>query len=122
MSATIGTRLHTILFGRKVGSDEFGNDYYELRGRVRDGTRRRRWVVYHGMPEPSKIPPHWHGWLHYTHDTVPPSGQFVQPHGWVKPHQPNLTGTTGRYLPPGHVQKGGQRSASTADYTAWKPE
>ena len=74
------------------------------------------------MPEPSKVPAHWHGWLHYTTDTVPMVGQPVHQYEWQKEHVPNLTGTTNRYLPQGHVLKGAKRAKSTADYVAWKPE
>lgn len=119
MSATIGTKLHTLLRGTLVGSDEFGNRYYEAR-RVRAGeTHKRRWVIYHGIVDASKVPPAWHGWLHYTLD-APLSEKKRYP--WQRTHQPNLTGTVGRYLPKGHIAKGGKRAATTADYQAWKPE
>ena len=118
--ATIGTRIHTFLSGRYVGRDEFGNRYFEARRIPRVGERRRRWVMYHGMAEPSKVPAHWHGWLHYTHDR--PAIESARKYGWQKEHLPNLTGTVGRYLPSGHKAKGGQRAATTADYTPWKPE
>ncbi len=117
MSATIGTRLFTFFHGRHVGTDEFGNRYFEAR-RVAKGERRKRWVMYNGMPEASKVPPQWHGWLHYTLDA--PLAETLA-HGWQKKHVPNLTGTTGRHLPAGHISKGGARAASTADYEPWTP-
>jgi NADH:ubiquinone oxidoreductase subunit len=118
MSATIGTKLFTLVRGRYIGRDEFGNRYYESRSKERTG-RTRRWVIYHGQVEPSKVPAHWHGWLHHTLDQpVTETKRF----GWQKPHLPNLTGTAGRYLPAGHIEKAGQRAKATADYQAWKPE
>lgn len=119
MAATIGTRLHTWLHGRFIGRDEFGNRYFEAK-RARKNERRRRWVVYHGVVEASKVPPTWHGWLHYTLDA--PIPEAAHKYRWQKEHQPNLTGTTGRYLPAGHITKGGRRAAATADYQPWSPE
>ena len=119
MSATIGTRLATWISGRYVGCDEFGNRYYEARA-VGNWNRRRRWVMYNGMVEASKVPATWHGWLHYTLDA--PINETGHRHGWQKPHLPNLTGTTGRYLPAGHISKGAKRAAATADYEPWSPQ
>lgn len=119
MSATIGTRIFTWMQGRFIGRDEFGNRYYEAR-RAGKGERHRRWVIYNGMPEPSKVPAHWHGWLHYT--LAAPILEAAHKYHWQKPHQPNLTGTQGRYLPAGHISKGGVRAAASADYKPWTPE
>ena len=118
--ATIGTKLHTLLNGRYVGRDEFGNKYYEHRRTPTEGERRRRWVMYHGMVEPTKVPAHWHGWLHYTHEQ--PMIDSARRFGWQKDHLPNLTGTVSRYLPAGHAEKGGKRAANTADYEPWEPK
>lgn len=120
MAATIGTLIHTWLNGKRVGVDEFGNRYYEATGRVKAGERRRRWVLYHGRPEASKIPAYWHGWMHYTTDAVPDSATTKR-YRWQKPHLPNLTGTKYRYLPKGHLQAQAKRAASAADYQAWTP-
>ena len=117
MTATIGTRLHTIFYGRFVGRDEFGNRYFES-NRAKKGEKKRRWVLYEGVPEASKVPPAWHGWLHYTLNT--PLSETKR-YSWMKSHLPNLTGTTGRYLPRGHISKGGARADATADYEPWKP-
>jgi NADH:ubiquinone oxidoreductase subunit len=119
MSATIGTRLFTWFRGRRIGRDEFGNRYYEER-RLSNGIRKRRWVMYNGIAEPSKVPPHWHGWLHYTLDA--PLTESAHRYRWQKEHIPNLTGTQNRYLPPGHIDKGARRSAATADYQPWTPQ
>ena len=117
--AAIGTLLHTWLCGKSVGEDEFGNRYFEARTAPRTG-RRKRWVIYKGMPEATKVPPAWHGWLHYTHDE-PMTAEQAKRYGWQKDHVPNLTGTKYAYMPPGHVLKGGQRDASVADYEPWQP-
>lgn len=116
---TIGTTLYTLLRGKCVGEDMFGNRYYTQR-RARSGVRAKRWVMYRGMPEASKVPPLWHAWLHYMVDELP--GDLGIPHyDWQKDHLPNLTGTKLAYRPPGHLAAGGARDASTSDYQPWTP-
>ena len=121
---TFGTRLLTWLRGEPVGSDEYGNSYYRLKGArptVRGGgrfSRERRWVIYNGEPEGSKVPPEWHAWLHHMVNEVP---QPRQRYPWEKPHQPNLTGTPQAYHPPGSVLRGGHRPRATGDYEPWTP-
>ena len=53
---SISTRLFTWWNGKLVGKDEFGNLYYEDR-QAKAGTRPRRWVIYDGEVEASKVPP-----------------------------------------------------------------
>lgn len=120
--ANLGTTLFTFFFGSKVGSDSFGNVYYQSKkpqNTVGKYNKNRRWVIYNGKPEASKIPAEWHGWLHFTFDTVPEVK--INSHFWQKKHTPNLTGTDLAYLPTGHVDKLGKRSLSTGDYNSWKP-
>lgn len=116
---TITTRLFTYFHGRPVGKDAAGNCYYKEK-RARGGRREKRWVLYNGAPEPSNVPPEWHGWLHYTTD-IPPDKQHRTHHGWEKPALSNQTGTPGAYLPPGHLSKGGAHAPTTASYQPWKP-
>ena len=115
-----GTILQTCLSGVEVGRDAEGNRYYHER-RTPKGVRQKRWVMFAGEPEASKIPPEWHIWLHHTANAPLPEGSsFHKP--WQKPHIPNLTGTKAAYVPPGHVLAGGKRAKATGDYEAWKPE
>ena len=117
---SFGTRLFTWLHGTYVGSDSAGNRYY--RGRpIGARKRERRWVVYAGQPEASKVPAEWHGWLHGTHAEPPTEVKPVH-YAWMKPHLPNLTGTPLAYRPPGHTLAGGRRAAATGDYQAWSPD
>ena len=102
-----------------VGTDVHGNRYYQSR-KARNGRPGRRYVVFKGQVEASKVPADWHGWLHYTEDTPPPQTGYAA-HDWQQPHLPNLTGTTYAYRPDGHVLKGGQRAKATGDYEAWTP-
>ena len=102
----------------KVGEDSLGNLYYEG-GRDTAG-RPRRWVIYSGSNDASRIPPEWFGWLHHQIDDVPERAlPPVRP--WQKPPLPNLTGTTSAYRPSGALEAGGVRAAATGDYEAWTP-
>jgi len=123
---TIGTRLYTLFFGEFVGRDKFGNRYYKSRSKKagkhigKPGTERR-WVIYKGLKEPSKVPARWHGWLHYTTDDNPEENARTA-YEWEKEHMPNLTGTDAAYRPSGHVSQGGKRAKATGDYQAWQPD
>ncbi|MBB4210526.1 NADH:ubiquinone oxidoreductase subunit [Rhodothalassium salexigens DSM 2132] len=111
----LGTLLTTRRKGRLVGRDDQGNTYYQSR----DG--KRRWVLYDGENEASRVPPEWHMWLHKTTDT-PPSERPPERKTWEKDHLPNLTGTSGAYFPPGSLSVGGERGKISGDYEAWTPD
>ena len=113
---SIGTRLYTWAKGEQVGSDEHGNRYFVERNPPRD-RKAKRWVIYAGEAEASKVPAEWHAWLHYTVDQ-PLAKPAVS---WAKPHNPNFTGTSAAYLPPGHDRRGGNRERTAADYQPWQP-
>jgi NADH:ubiquinone oxidoreductase subunit len=106
--------------GAKVGSDRFGNVYYRSKT-TPTGARERRWVIYAGEPDASKIPPEWHGWLHHTVKEPLPEGSSSLRKPWQQEHLPNLSGTTQAYRPPGHALAGGERVAATGDYEPWTP-
>ncbi|NDH62048.1 MAG: NADH:ubiquinone oxidoreductase subunit NDUFA12 [Alphaproteobacteria bacterium] len=114
---TIGTWLFTKLHGAPVGSDAEGNRYFQQK-RVVSGRRRKRWVIYNGVAEASRVPPEWHGWLHYTTDVVPTVGGPPRK-AWQKDHQANLTGTDHAYRPPGHTLGHGDKPRP--HYEAWRP-
>ena len=101
------------------GTDSFGNRYYVDR-RNKGKKRERRWVLYKGAPEASKVPPEWHAWLH-SHVGQPPV-QGSQPKPWQKPHRPNMTGTPEAYRPAGSILGTGHRPKATGDYKPWRPE
>ena len=117
--ATWGTRLQTWYRCEEVGVDGFGNRYYREKGR--EGRDYRRWVIYKGDIDASKVPPQWHAWLHKTVDTVPVDDGRDAGKSWVQPHAANTTGTDQAYYPPGHPALGGQRAAATGDYEPWQP-
>jgi NADH:ubiquinone oxidoreductase subunit len=110
---TIGTRVYTALVGRPVGTDEFGNHYFENR-------RGRRWVIYNGYAEASAIPPGWYGWMHKIVDE-PPTAASYQPREWEKPHVPNPTGTRAAYRPQGSLYFPTPKPPPR-DYEPWQPK
>ncbi len=110
---TVGTQLFTWRKGEKVGEDDEGNIYYQ----TRDGVRR--WVIFNGEVEGSRVSPDWHGWLHHTFDNSPADRPLVHK-SWEKPHQPNLTGTPAAYAPAGSMRQA--TPADRRDYEAWSPE
>ena len=117
---TFGTQLWTWLYGKSVGSDEFGNRYYRS-GKIDPGFGfERRWVIYNGVAEASRVPPSWHGWLHHTVD-VPPTEEKYTAHEWQKAHIPNMTGTPSAYRPSGSTLAQGRRPRATGDYRPWRP-
>ncbi len=101
---TFGTQFWTWKHGELVGEDEFGSRYFRSKGGRIDPTLgfERRWVIYNGIAEASKVPPSWHGWLHHTVD-IPPTLEQVTPRAWWKPHRPNLTGTPAAHRPMGSI-------------------
>jgi NADH:ubiquinone oxidoreductase subunit len=110
---TIGTQLFTWRKGVKVGEDAQGNVFYQ----TRDG--KRRWVIYNGECEASRVSPDWHGWLHHTYDE-PPTKAPLKHKAWELPHHENLTGTALAYAPPGSIRQAAP--AERRDYEAWQPE
>ncbi|MBQ2260111.1 MAG: NADH:ubiquinone oxidoreductase subunit NDUFA12 [Loktanella sp.] len=110
---TFGTQLWTSRKGTKVGEDAQGNIYY------RTADDSRRWVIYNGEMEASRVSPDWHGWLHRTWDQ-PPSEVALAHKSWEKPHQPNLTGTMAAYAPAGSIRR--TTPVTRKDYESWTPE
>jgi NADH:ubiquinone oxidoreductase subunit len=117
--ATIGTLLWSKRNGGEVGHDALGNVYYESKKADSTG-RKRRWVIYNGANDASRIAPEWHGWIHGTIDAAPEDA-LPPPRIWEKPAMPNLTGTHEAYRPAGALEAGGNRARATGDYEAWTP-
>src|SRR6476660_2013490 len=88
--ATWGTALFTRRFGNEVGKDDAGNVYF-----VDKKNPNRRWVIYAGDNDGSRVPPGWQLWL---------------------------KGTIEAFRPDGALGSGKIRPASTGDYEPWIPE
>jgi NADH:ubiquinone oxidoreductase subunit len=116
--ATLGTIIG--LRGKaRVGEDALGNVYYEG-GRDTAGNPRR-WVIYEGSNDASRVAPEWFSWLHHQVDDVPERALPAR-RAWQKEALPNMTGTPQAYRPQGALEKGGHRAAATGDYEAWTPD
>ncbi len=113
--ASFGTTLFTRRHGVKAGSDGYGNVYY---GSKKGG---RRWVIYNGSNDASRIPPDWYAWMHNQIDDVPDKA-LPPPARFQKAPTPNRTGTPGAYRPSGALERGGRRQAASGDYQPWIPE
>ena len=105
--------------GEHVGTDAQGNKYY--RSKPKQGQQERRWVIYDGNNDASRVPAEWHGWLHGAFGDVPES-YLPPPKLWEADYTPNATGTAAAYRPQGALERGGKRAKATGDYEAWSPE
>ncbi len=127
--ATIGTLLWSGRNGEHVGTDAQGNKYYRQRKKkgkdeAPNGSyisRERRWVIYEGANDASRVPSEWHGWLHGAFDDIPES-HLPPAKIWEADYTPNATGTAAAYRPQGALEKGGKRARAVGDYEAWNPE
>jgi NADH:ubiquinone oxidoreductase subunit len=113
--AGLGTVLATKRGFREVGSDVHGNVYHQSK------SGDRRWVLYNGSNDPSRIPAEWYAWMHHQIEGLPDAA-LPPPRKFQKPREPNLTGTADAYRPSGALERGGQRAAASGDYEAWTPE
>ena len=104
---TLGTRIKTIIFGKLVGTDIYGNKYYESKS-------GKRWVIYSNEIDASKIPVEWYSWMHFTKNRIEKNHELKK-YEWQKPHQPNLTGTETAYYPNKKKQ-----DAINKKYKSWK--
>ncbi|QNE05313.1 NADH:ubiquinone oxidoreductase subunit NDUFA12 [Croceicoccus marinus] len=118
--ATIGTLIDSWRHGEEVGQDAQGNRYFRGRKKNAQGNERR-WVIYSGSNDASRVPAEWHGWLHGSGDDVPESN-LPPPRIWEVDYTPNATGTMSAYRPSGALEKGGVRARATGDYEAWSPD
>ena len=106
---TVGTFIYTLLTGKFVGNDQFGNKYYS-------NSEGKRWVVYKNTVEASKIPPEWHLWIHFLTNNIPSNNPTKLK--WQKKHEENLTGTSKAYKPDGSLSLDSKKNMKK--YEIWK--
>ena len=85
------------LFCTKIGHDEFNNQYYIGKSKNYLGINKR-YVIYNGLEDGSKIPQMWHSWLHYLSKEIP-SVLTSTKYQWQQKHLPNLSGTKAAHRP-----------------------
>ena len=103
---TFGTFLKTLLSGKYVGKDEFGNKYYKSK-------KDERWVIYKSDIEATKITSDWFLWIHHTINEIPSSS--TKKYSWQKNHTQNLSGSSHAYKPNKISKKN-----KFKDYETWK--
>ncbi len=121
------TKLFTLVYGKKVGEDQYGNKYYQATPRTKwwqlhrpastKWGRDRRWVAYHKKfikngVEASAVPAEWNIWLHYISDK--PLNESKK-HDWQKEFIANPTGTKEAILPKNYVSS--QKSENSETWT-----
>lgn len=113
--ASWSTSLFSRRNGAEAGRDADGNIYFSHR---KDPARR--WVIYAGSNDSSRVSPGWNAWLRGTIDEVP--DKSLERRSFEMPPQPNLTGRDQAWRPSGSIRGGGVRPAATGDYSAWTPD
>ncbi|XP_049302610.1 probable NADH dehydrogenase [ubiquinone] 1 alpha subcomplex subunit 12 [Bactrocera dorsalis] len=93
-------RFDDLKVGTLVGTDKYGNRYYENPYYFYG---RNRWVEYADHLnleyDGSQIPADWYGWMHYKTD-LPPIRDGSRPkYKWMADHSENLSGTKEQYMP-----------------------
>ena len=107
MFNNVGTIINTILFGKKIGTDDFGNFYYVNKN-------NKRWVVYNKNNDASSVPPDWQALLTYTLNDTPKENS--KKNKWQIKHQPNTTGINNIII------KSTQNNKDEKPlYTSWSP-
>ena len=89
---TVGTFIYTLLKGKLVGKDQFGNKYYS------NSKDKKRWVIYKNEIDATKIPNEWYSWMHFTNNKIE-KDHNLKKFNWQKPHMPNQTGSINSYHP-----------------------
>jgi NADH:ubiquinone oxidoreductase subunit len=120
--ATVTTMLNSALTGEKVGSDAQGNNYYRAKKPYPKGHpfagKERRWVIYNGANDASRVPAEWHGWLHGSfaegENGGVPESNLPAPRIWEVDYTPNATGTPLAHRP--------HRGRKDGAYEAWSPD
>tara|TARA_B100001123_G_C15261121_1_gene1006618 strand:+ start:1160 stop:1513 length:354 start_codon:yes stop_codon:yes gene_type:complete len=115
----IGTSLYTWFFGNFVGEDKYKNKYFCNSKDFLD-MNAKRWVIFKGEIEASKVPSHWHAWLHKTIKSPPLD--YKHKYSWQKDHEKNMTGTDKAYYPDSHpLSKSNKAELTKGEYEKWNP-
>ena len=106
---TVGTFIYTLLTGKFIGNDQFGNKYYT-------NSKGKRWVIYKNNIEASKIPPEWYLWMHNLSVNKP--SNKINSFSWQKKYEGNLTGTERAHKPEGSLATDLKKNMKK--YETWK--
>lgn len=131
------TKQMTLGFGKRVGVDKFGNEYFEDKDQI---PQRQRYVVpnlkHADSWDATDIPAEWHSWLSWSIKETPVENPpAIVPYKLV--HQPQRLsqyGAEANYLPAGHHLNRikdlpppenphvDPRFNIRKHYTAWRPQ
>ena len=114
----LGTTIYTWFYGNIVAEDKFGNRYY-CNSKNFDDLKAKRWVIFKGEVEATKIPPQWHSWLHKSIDKAPIN--YSHKYEWQKDHEPNRTGTEKAFSPNSELSENSNYDNINEDYEKWNP-
>ena len=82
---------------------------------IKNNSRERRFIIYRGIVEASKVPQEWNAWLHHVSNDLP---KKTSKKSWMKDHLPNMTGT-----PYAYEYKDQKKSDKVKNiYSIWKPD
>ncbi|RSH83473.1 uncharacterized protein EHS24_007158 [Apiotrichum porosum] len=99
-----------------VGTDQFGNRYFENLDATEEVPGRHRWVDYaqHDY-NATQVPRGWSSWLHHIRLLPPPEDKVMEAckQPWQVPYHENLTGTRGRFI---------TYSTQAPKMSAWEPK
>lgn len=101
-------------FCKQVGVDQFGNKYFVGNSKNYLG-HNKRYVLYNGINDGSKVPARWHAWLHYLSNELP-SEKSQKDYEWQIEHIQNLTGTKAAYDP------SKSKHIKLESYSSWRPK
>ncbi|GAX72895.1 hypothetical protein CEUSTIGMA_g350.t1 [Chlamydomonas eustigma] len=103
--------------GNLVGTDSFGNRYYENNDL---GYARKRWVLFQDTfnYNATSVSPEWHGWLNGINDFPPTRYEHLKPIYQVAPYI-TRTGTPQAYAPKGSWANSHKRNWKKVEF--WQP-
>ena len=111
-SQTLGTRISTFFYGNLVSRDENLNSFY------RNLNDTKRWVIYKGEVEATRVSPEWNNWLRFTSTTPPLKSD--KKYEWQIKHKQNQTGTKNAYSPKSS-RFNQKKTDKDLDYEKWNP-
>lgn len=118
-----------ILFGKKVGEDQYKNKYYVLAFKNYLG-KHKRFCLFYGLPEATKVPPNWADWMAHRTNFAP-SSSYTPKYSWIMPSLPMLTLSKYKYRQLKHSKYNSvfdviprlnlQNKTGVRSYKAWSP-
>jgi len=111
----IGTILYSFLKGKKVGQDQQGNRFY-----IHRNNKKKRWVLYKKLVDPTSLEVKWQIWLTETNMNEEVTSSNVN-YKWQKNKKANQTGTPEAYHPGNETSTERKIIHKQNKNTIWKP-